>query len=311
MQLWFSRGGEISIRDQLQTQVILGILSGELEPGQRLPSTRELARRFHLHPNTVSAGYRRLQQGKWVEFHKGSGVYVRCQDAARRASALELDQLITDFFRSARKTGIPLAQVRARLRHWLEMQPPDHYLLMEKDDALARIIREEIRQVVNLPVTACAYDNISVDKLLVGSIPVALAMSAPAVRETLAADAELLVLQLRSAGNSLAAYLPARSGSLIGVASGWPTFLKTARTLLIAAGFEPACLVLRDTSQANWQRGLKQCAVVISDTLTGQRLDGTCRVITFPLLADSSLKELREYQRFIQDPLGPGRAREG
>jgi GntR family transcriptional regulator len=305
MQLWFSRGGEISIRDQLQTQVILGILSGELEPGQRLPSTRELARRFHLHPNTVSAGYRQLQQGKWVEFHKGSGVYVRRPDAARRPSALELDQLITDFFRSARKTGIPLAQVHGRLRHWLEMQPPDHYLLIEKDDALARIIAEEIRQVVNLPVTACAYDNVSVDKMLVGSIPVALAMSAPAVRETLAADAELLVLQLRSAGNSLAAYLPARSGSLIGVASGWPTFLKTARTLLIAAGFEPDCLVLRDTSQANWQRGLKQCAVVISDTLTGQRLDGTCRVITFSLLADSSLKELREYQRFIQDPLGP------
>jgi DNA-binding transcriptional regulator YhcF (GntR family) len=305
MQLWFSRGSEISIRDQLRTQVILGILSGELEPGQRLPSTRELARRFHLHPNTVSAGYRQLQQGKWVEFHKGSGVYVRRQDTARRPAALELDQLITDFFRTARKTGIPLAQVHGRLRHWLEMQPPDHYLLMEKDDALARIIAEEIRQVVNLPVTACAYDNVSGDKILVGAIPVALAMSAPAVRESLPADAELLILQLRSAGNSLAAYLPARSGSLIGVASGWPTFLKTARTLLIAAGFDPDCLVLRDTSLASWQRGLKQCAAVISDTLTGQQLDGSCRVITFSLLADSSLKELRDYQRFIQDPLCP------
>src|SRR5215470_13046550 len=167
MQLWFAHGGKVSIREQLVTQVVLGILSNDLLSGQRLPSTREMARRFHLHTNTVSAGYRRLQQGKWVEFHKGSGVYVRRQDAARRASALELDQLITDFFRSARKTGIPLAQVRARLRHWLEMQPPDHYLLMEKDDALARIIREEIRQVVNLPVTACAYDKASVDKMLV------------------------------------------------------------------------------------------------------------------------------------------------
>src|SRR5215469_877985 len=98
MQLWFSRGSDISIRDQLRTQVILGILSGELEPGQRLPSTRQLARRFHLHPNTVSAGYRRLQHEKWVEFRKGSGVYVRRQDSARPPSALALDQLITDFF---------------------------------------------------------------------------------------------------------------------------------------------------------------------------------------------------------------------
>src|SRR5215469_8230358 len=304
MQLWFSRGSEISIRDQLQTQVILGILSGELGPGQRLPSTRELARRFHLHPNTVSAGYRELQQGKWVEFHKGSGVYVRRQDSTRRTSALALDQLIADFFRSARKTGIPLAEVRDRLRHWLEMQPPDRYLLIETDRALARIIAEEIRQVVALPVMACASDKACVEEMLVGSIPVALAMTATGVRESLPADAELLVLELRSAGHSLAAYLPARSGSLIAVASGWPTFLKTARTMLIAAGFDPECLVLRDTSQANWQRGLKQCAVVICDTLTGQELDRTARVITFPLLADSSLKELREYQRFIQDPLG-------
>ena len=305
MQLWFSRGSDVSIRDQLRTQVILGILSGELEPGERLPSTRELARRFHLHPNTVSASYRQLQQGKWVEFHKGSGVYVRRPDAARRPSALALEQLIADFLRSARKTGIPLAEVQGGLRHWLESEPPDHYLLLENDEAVARIIAEEIRHVVALPVKACAYDKVAMDKMLVRSIPVALAMAAPAVRESLPAHAELLVLDLRSAGNSLAAYLPARSGSLIGVASGWPTFLKTARTMLVAAGFDPDCLVLRDTSQASWQRGLQECAVVIADTLSAQQLDGTCRVITFSLLADSSRKELQEYQRFLERPLVP------
>src|SRR6516162_3100320 len=77
MQFWFARAGEVSIREQLVMQVILGILSDDLSPGQRLPSTRELARRFHLHPNTISAGYRQLERDKWVEFRHGSGVYVR------------------------------------------------------------------------------------------------------------------------------------------------------------------------------------------------------------------------------------------
>ena len=303
MQLCFSRGSEISIREQLATQVVLGILSGELAPGQRLPSTRELARRFRLHPNTVSAGYRQLQQGKWVEFRKGSGVYVRRQDDTRPTSALALDQLITDFFRSARGTGIPLAEVRARLRHWLEIQPPDHFLLIEKDEALAEIIAEEIRDAVTLPVANCGYDKPGVNKILEGSIPVALAMNADAVRELLPANTDILVLQLRSAGKSLAAYLPARSASLIGVASRWSTFLKTARTMLIAAGFDPECLVLRDASQPNWERGLRQAAVVICDTLTAKQLDGVSRVITFPLLADGSVQLLRDHQRFIQDPL--------
>ncbi len=48
------------MREQLATQIILGIISEDLKPDQRLPSTRELARRFHIHPNTVSAAYRDL-----------------------------------------------------------------------------------------------------------------------------------------------------------------------------------------------------------------------------------------------------------
>jgi hypothetical protein len=53
MQLWFARGSEVTIREQLVTQIRLGILSDDLRPGQRLPSTRELARRFRLHPEAV------------------------------------------------------------------------------------------------------------------------------------------------------------------------------------------------------------------------------------------------------------------
>ncbi|MGH9731363.1 MAG: GntR family transcriptional regulator [Candidatus Acidiferrales bacterium] len=74
MQLWFARETEVSLREQIVTQVALGILCGELAPGQRLPSIRELARRFRLHPNTVSAGYRQLDRERWVEFRRGSAV---------------------------------------------------------------------------------------------------------------------------------------------------------------------------------------------------------------------------------------------
>jgi len=54
MRLWLSKNSEVALREQLATQIILGIISEDLKPDQRLPSTRELARRFDLHPNTVS-----------------------------------------------------------------------------------------------------------------------------------------------------------------------------------------------------------------------------------------------------------------
>ncbi len=80
MQFWFARGSEVSIREQLVTQVVLEILSDDLAAGERLPSTPDLARRFHLHANTISAGYLQLERDRWVEFRRGSGVYLQSEN---------------------------------------------------------------------------------------------------------------------------------------------------------------------------------------------------------------------------------------
>src|SRR5271156_5510667 len=153
MQLWFARGSEVSIREQLVTQVVLGILGDDLAPGQRLPSTRELARRFHLHPNTISAGYRQLARDRWVENRRGSGVFVRAsKPEAALSSELVLDQMIASLFRAARKQGVSLPVLRSRLRQWLELQPPDHFLLIEPDEELRRILAAEIALAVTFPV---------------------------------------------------------------------------------------------------------------------------------------------------------------
>ena len=145
MQLWFARESDVSIREQLVTQVVLGILGDDLAPGQRLPSTRELARRFHLHPNTISAGYRQLARDRWVEYRRGSGVFVRAHKPdVPLSSAFALDQMIAGLFRSARRQGVSLPVLRSRLRQWLELQPPEHFLLIEPDEELRRIVAAEI-----------------------------------------------------------------------------------------------------------------------------------------------------------------------
>ena len=77
MRFWLARNSEVPIREQVVTQITLGILSGDLKPGERLPSLGELARRFKLHQNTISAAYRQLEREGWLELKSGSGVYVR------------------------------------------------------------------------------------------------------------------------------------------------------------------------------------------------------------------------------------------
>src|SRR3569832_2405571 len=76
MRQWLSRNAAASLRDQLAVQIRLGVLSGDLPAGARLPSVRALARQHALHANTVSAAYRDLERDGWVESRKGSGVYV-------------------------------------------------------------------------------------------------------------------------------------------------------------------------------------------------------------------------------------------
>lgn len=304
MRFWFARGSEVSIREQLVTQVVLGILSDDLAPGQRLPSTRELARRFHLHPNTISAGYRQLERDRWVLFRHGSGVYVRSRKPEGATTPpLALDQAIARLFLSARKLGVSLPLLRARLKQWLELQPPDHFLLIEPDEELRRILAAEIARAVTFLVESCKPEDCP--KAPEGGIPVVLPNREATVRNLLPAGTELLILQIRSVPTSLSEYLPAPTGALVGIASRWPEFLKVARAVLSAAGFHPDSLVFRDAREQDWQRGLKETVAVVCDLLTAADLPAGCRAIPFSLLSESTIAELRQQEEFVRQPIKP------
>ena len=296
MQLWFARNKDVTFREQLVTQIVLGILSDDFRPGQRLPSTRELARRFRLHPNTVSAGYRELERQGWVEFRHGSGVYVSIAKPENPSSpALILDKLVSDLFRSARRLGLPMADVRSRMLHWLDLQPPDHFLLIESDKELARIVASEMQKTLQMPVKTCDPKKLG-DSALKRAVPVVLPSKAQVVRHLLPQGAELSVLQIRSVPGSLEPWLPAPIGALVGIASRWPGFLSMAHALLVAAGFNHDALVVRDARKRDWQRGLQETAAVVCDSLIAVELPKTCRTISFPLIAEASLNELRRHE---------------
>jgi len=306
MQLWFARASEVTLREQLVTQIILAIASGDLSPGQRLPSTRDLARRFRLHPNTVSAGYRHLERERWVEFRRGSGVYV-CQSLPEgsESPSLALDRLVLHLIRSARELGLSLATIRSRLRHWIELQPPDHFVLIEPDEDLRRILAFEMQSALTLNVLATGLDNPALPRMLDGAIPVVQTAKARLARAAVKGAAELFQLQFRSVPTSLASYLPVPSTALVGIASGWPSFLKHARTILLAAGLHSDGLLIRDTRRPNWRRGLDEASAVVCDSLTASQLPKSLRTIAFQLLSETSVAELKRYEEFLRNPFAP------
>ncbi|MFC5865122.1 GntR family transcriptional regulator [Acidicapsa dinghuensis] len=299
MRFWFARDGEVSLHKQLVTQIIFGIVSGELEPGRRLPSTREMARRFHLHANTVNAGYRELEREGWVEVRHGSGVYVQQKkpEAAERPE-LMLDSLIAGVFRSAREIGVPLADVRARMQRWMSMQPPDHVLVVEPDEELRRILMTEI-ETTGLETAGCSLQEMQEMARWVGAFPVVLPSKSEMVRAALPQGIDFLTLKVRSIPESLTGYLPAPTDLLIGVASRWGEFLRSCRTMLVAAGFDSENLVVRDAREPGWLQDLEAAAVVVCDGLIAAELKGRRGVISFSVVSEESLQELRRYRELL------------
>lgn len=52
------------------------IIQGALEPGDRLPSVRELAKVLLTNPNTVARAYRDLEREKVIETIRGKGTFI-------------------------------------------------------------------------------------------------------------------------------------------------------------------------------------------------------------------------------------------
>src|ERR1700684_175332 len=81
------RKADVPVGVQLDWALSAQIRDGRLEPGEQLPTLRELAEQTGLNVNTVRAVYRRLEQRGLIDSQHGSGTFVaaapRCPMSVR------------------------------------------------------------------------------------------------------------------------------------------------------------------------------------------------------------------------------------
>ncbi len=104
------------IRQRLVTDLHLGLR----RPGDRMPSTRNLARELHADPRVVLAAYRELEYDGLVEFRPRSGVYVAQSALAGRSSLPRLAAWALEIFVEGLSRGVPAPELPERLRRCLE-----------------------------------------------------------------------------------------------------------------------------------------------------------------------------------------------
>jgi len=299
MKLWLSKNSEVPLHEQLVTQIILGIVSNDLKVRQRLPSTRDLARRYSIHANTVSAAYRELARRGWVDFRKGSGVYVRTQTNAHE-SKLDLGQQIARFLRATREQGYSLAEIRTGVERSLTLAPPDHFVLCEPDPELREILIAEITQATKVKVRGVSIEEAEDRAVFVGGVPMFLYGHAQAVFDRLKDKYDVLVIHSGSVVESMRGQTRPPADALVAIVSRWPDFLRWGRTILVAAGLDADALTFRDARERGWEKGLRSAAFVITDSVMAQKIPAGCPIKVFRMISDASISEIKQYaERFF------------
>ncbi len=297
MKIWLSKNSEIPIGEQITTQITLGIISGDLPPGEKIPSTGELARRFQIHANTVGAAYKKLSEKGLIEFRKGSGFYVCAAKNEAASGEFELDLLVAGFFKNAQSRGFSRSEIEKRLHEWLAAQPPETVCVVEADENLRRILIEEIGAATGFQVTGVDSEEFQNKYLTTNQIVAAMADEKANLENILPAGKPRVFLTARSVSASMKDETRPRANDLIAVVSGWNDFLNLAKTVLVAANVEADALLLRSTKDANWRNGLKDASMIICDALTAKMLKGDQRTRPFQLISDNSLDELKNFAR--------------
>jgi DNA-binding transcriptional regulator YhcF (GntR family) len=84
--------------EQLRTQLLEAVATGELVPGARLPTVRRLAADLGLAPGTVARAYRELEAAHIIETRGRAGTFVAphgdpARQQAQRAAAAFAEQV--------------------------------------------------------------------------------------------------------------------------------------------------------------------------------------------------------------------------
>ena len=94
------------IADALRRQIDAGIL----QPGEKLPSVRELSGQLTINPNTIQRAYRELEADGRIESFAGKGSFVRSGCAGG-----DIWKNLDDAVRDLRARGVTTEQLLAHI----------------------------------------------------------------------------------------------------------------------------------------------------------------------------------------------------
>ncbi|MFN2746810.1 MULTISPECIES: GntR family transcriptional regulator [Bacillus] len=113
---------------QIAEQLFKQMVRGEIKPGEKLPSVRELAVQTQVNPNTIQRTYNEMERMGVVESRRGQGTFVventEVIDDLKREMRLEV---IGQFVESMEELGLSKQDMLSELNHYLQKGDPNEH----------------------------------------------------------------------------------------------------------------------------------------------------------------------------------------
>lgn len=117
LELSIATGSSLPIYRQITDQVCMAIATGQLAPGDPLPSVRAVAERLVVNPNTVARAYADLARDGRVVTQPGKGLTVapRRQMLSDEERERRLEAALDEFVRAVAFLDFGPDEIRRRL----------------------------------------------------------------------------------------------------------------------------------------------------------------------------------------------------
>ena len=108
MDIIISNSSNDPIYLQIVNQIKAMIMSGELSPGDALPSMRNLAMQMRVSLITTKRAYEELERDGFIETYTGKGSFVKAQNAEflKEENLKQIEQLLSEAVDKAKMSGV-------------------------------------------------------------------------------------------------------------------------------------------------------------------------------------------------------------
>ena len=293
MQIVLSKESDVPIRQQLAEQIVFLITTGQLDAGDELPSVRALGRQSGVHHNTVSEAYQELVRRGWLTRRPGSRLVVGKGNGRGKPTRTthDLDDLINYSIQRARQMGFDLQALRIRVRERLLAEPPDHLLIVEQEEGLREIMRQEVEKNLGSPAQGCSYHEFANEPgLAIGAQVLVANHLLESIKPLISSQRPALGVVYSLAVDHVEQINELENPSIISLVSVSESLLRTAKSIFAPAiGKKHVLHEVLVSGQA--KPSLGESDLVFCDTVT-MSMVRTRRKVLYQLIAKDCLSDL-------------------